>query len=58
MLAARRWHQRYATATTGSNYAGPGCCLGQDGFTVCQRLRRDERTVEIPVLMLMALSQT
>ena len=23
-----------------------------DGFTVCQRLRRDERTADIPVLML------
>ena len=29
-----------------------------DGFTVCQRLRRDERTGEIPILMLTALSQT
>ena len=29
-----------------------------DGFTVCQRLRRDERTAEIPVLILTALSQT
>ena len=29
-----------------------------DGFTVCQRLRRDERTTEIPVLILTALSQT
>jgi len=29
-----------------------------DGFTVCQRLRRDERTAEIPILMLTALSQT
>ncbi|MGH2416077.1 MAG: response regulator, partial [Microcystaceae cyanobacterium] len=29
-----------------------------NGFTVCQRLRRDERTAEIPVLMLTALSQT
>ena len=29
-----------------------------DGFTVCQRLRRDQRTAEIPILMLTALSQT
>ncbi len=29
-----------------------------NGFTVCQRLRRNERTAEIPVLMLTALSQT
>lgn len=29
-----------------------------DGFTVCQRLRRDNRTVEIPVLMVTALGQT
>ena len=29
-----------------------------DGFTVCQRLRRNDRTAEIPVLMLTALSQT
>ncbi|MFM7546606.1 MAG: response regulator transcription factor [Synechococcales cyanobacterium] len=28
-----------------------------DGFTVCQRLRRDERTADIPVLMLTALAQ-
>ena len=29
-----------------------------DGFTVCQRLRRDDRTSDIPVLMLSALGQT
>jgi two-component system, OmpR family, response regulator RpaA len=29
-----------------------------DGFTVCQRLRRDDRTADIPVLMLSALGQT
>ena len=29
-----------------------------DGLTVCQRLRRDSRTAEIPVLMLTALGQT
>lgn len=29
-----------------------------DGFTICQRIRRDERTADIPVLMLTALSQT
>jgi two-component system, OmpR family, response regulator RpaA len=29
-----------------------------DGFTVCQRLRRDDRTADIPVLMLTALGQT
>ena len=29
-----------------------------DGFTVCQRLRRDKRTANIPVLMLTALAQT
>lgn len=28
-----------------------------DGFTVCQRLRRDERTTDIPVLILTALGQ-
>ncbi len=28
-----------------------------DGLTICQRLRRDERTAEIPILMLTALSQ-
>lgn len=28
-----------------------------DGFTVCQRLRRDARTADIPVLMLTALGQ-
>ncbi|MGL5034672.1 MAG: response regulator transcription factor [Microcystaceae cyanobacterium] len=28
-----------------------------DGFTVCQRLRRDHRTTDIPVLMLTALGQ-
>ncbi len=28
-----------------------------DGFTVCQRLRRDPRTIDIPVLMLTALGQ-
>jgi two-component system response regulator RpaA len=27
-----------------------------DGFTVCQRLRRNERTAEVPILMLTALS--
>ncbi len=29
-----------------------------DGFTICQRLRRDQRTSDIPILMLTALSQT
>jgi two-component system, OmpR family, response regulator RpaA len=29
-----------------------------DGLTICQRLRRDERTAEIPILLLTALSQT
>jgi two-component system, OmpR family, response regulator RpaA len=29
-----------------------------DGYTVCQRLRRDDRTADIPVLMLTALGQT
>ncbi len=29
-----------------------------DGFTVCQRLRRDERTESIPILMLTALGET
>lgn len=29
-----------------------------DGFTICQRLRRDPRTQDIPILMLTALSQT
>ncbi|MGD1902064.1 MAG: response regulator transcription factor [Geitlerinemataceae cyanobacterium] len=29
-----------------------------DGLTVCQRLRRDDRTADIPILMLTALNQT
>jgi len=29
-----------------------------DGLTVCQRLRRDERTADIPILMLTALART
>ena len=29
-----------------------------DGLTVCQRLRRDDRTANIPILMLTALGQT
>jgi len=29
-----------------------------DGFTVCQRIRRDERTSDIPILMLTALGET
>ena len=29
-----------------------------DGFTVCQRLRRDERTADIPILMLTGLHRT
>jgi two-component system, OmpR family, response regulator RpaA len=29
-----------------------------DGFTVCQRLRRDDRTADIPVLMVSAMGQT
>lgn len=29
-----------------------------DGFTVCQRLRRDDRTSDVPILMLTALTQT
>lgn len=29
-----------------------------DGFTVCQRLRRDDRTSDIPILMLTAMGQT
>ena len=29
-----------------------------DGFTVCQRIRRDERISDIPILMLTALGQT
>lgn len=29
-----------------------------DGFTVCQRLRRDQRTADIPVLMMTAMGQT
>jgi two-component system, OmpR family, response regulator RpaA len=29
-----------------------------DGFTACQRLRQNDKTKEIPVLMLTALSRT
>ncbi len=29
-----------------------------DGFTICQRLRKDERTADTPILMLTALGQT
>ena len=29
-----------------------------DGFTICQRLRRDQRTADIPILMLSARGQT